>query len=216
MSSSNLFRWSGLGFLLAGILLPLSWYIRFAEGDSGNPATVMSALYVTEHTLAIIGVILTLFGLVGIYTRQIRETGRVGLLGFLALFTGTVLLGGLLFFEGYVVPAIAATKPSLHEDALFNVPTLLVPAIVLSIFNLLGFVLLGVATMRANVLPRWAALLFIIGGILYSPGPNQLPWIVFTIGTTVVGLAQIWLGYALWSEKSERATILVKEAQRVV
>ena len=68
-------------------LLPLSWYIRFAEGDSSNPATVMSALYITEHTLAVIGVILTLLGLVGLYTRQIRESGRMGLLGFLSLFT---------------------------------------------------------------------------------------------------------------------------------
>ena len=216
MSSSNLFRWSGLAFLLAGILLPVSWYIRFAEGDSSNPATVMSALYITGETLAIIGVILTLLGLVGIYTRQIRETGRVGLLGFLALFTGTVLLGGLLFFEGYVVPAIAATTPSLHEVSLFSVPALLVPVIVLSIFNLLGFLLFGIAIMRANVLPRLAGLLFIIGGILYSPGPNQLPWIVFTIGTTVVGIAQIWLGYALWSGQSERAPMLAKEPQRVV
>ena len=57
---------------------------------------------------------------------------------------------------------------------------------------------------------------FIIGGILYSPGPNQLPWIVFTIGTTVVGIAQIWLGYALWSGQRERAPMLAKEAQRVV
>jgi hypothetical protein len=157
--------------------------------------------------MAIIGVILTLLGLVGIYTRQVRETGRTGLLGFLALFTGTALLGGLLFFEGYVVPAIAATTPSLHEDMLFNVPALLAPAIVLSIFNLLGFLLFGIAIVRANVLPRVAGLLFIIGGILYSPGPNQLPWIVFTIGTTVVGIAQIWLGYTLLADKSAVGTI---------
>ncbi len=216
MSSSNLFRWSGLAFLLAGIFLPLSWYVRFAEGDSSNPATVMSALYVIEHTLAIIGVILTLLGLVGIYARQIRETGRTGLLGFVALFTGTALLGGLLFFEGYVVPAIAATTPSLHEETLFNVPALLIPAIVLSACSLLGFLLFGIAMMRANVLPRLAVLLFIIGGVLYSPGPSQLPWIVFTIGTTVVGIAQIWLGYALWSGQREQAPIVAKEAQRVV
>jgi len=216
MSSSNLFRWSGLAFLLAGILLPATWYMRFAEGDSSNPATVTSALYVTEHTLAIIGVILTLLGLVGIYGRQIRETGRTGLLGFLALFSGHVLIGGLLFFEGYAVPAIAATTPSLHESTLYSVPALLVASIVLSIFNLLGFIVFGVALMRASILPRLAALLFIIGGILYSPGPTQLPWIVFTIGTTVVGIAQIWLGYALWSGQREPATIVAKEAQRVV
>src|SRR5579871_6909369 len=99
MSSSKLFRWSGLAFLLAGILLPATWYIRVAEGDSSNPATVTSALYVTEHTVAIIGIVLTMLGLVGIYGRQMRGTGRTGLLGFLALFTGHVLIGGLLFFE---------------------------------------------------------------------------------------------------------------------
>lgn len=216
MSSSNLFRWSGLAFLLAGIFLPISWYIRFAEGDSGNPATVTNALYISEHTLSIIGVILMLLGLVGIYTYQARESGRVGLIGFLALFIGTALLGGLLFFEGYVVPAIAATTPSLHEETLFGVSFLLTPTIALTIFNLLGFVLFGIAMMRANVLPRLAASLFIIGGILYSPGPTELPWVVFTIATTIVGISQIWLGYALWSAQRERVPVLAKEAQRVV
>jgi hypothetical protein len=216
MSSSKLFRWSGLAFLLAGILLPVSWYIRFAEGDSSNPATVMSALYIAEHTMAIIGIILMLLGLVGIYTRQVRESGVVGLLGFLALFTATTLLGGVLFFEGYVVPAIAATTPSLHEDTLFGVAALLVPTIVLSAFYLLGFLLFGVATVRAHVFPRMAGVLFIIGGILYSPGPSQLPWVVYTIGTTVLGIAQLWLGYTLWSAQSGSVPTLAREAQRVV
>ena len=207
MSFSNLLRWSGLAFLLGGVLLPLSWFIRFAEGDSSNPATVLSALYVTEHTLSIIGIILTLLGLVGVYAVQIREMGRLGFIGFVVLFTGNALLGGLLFFEGYVVPAIAARAPSLHEDALFTQPALLIPTIVLSVFLLLGFILFGIAIMRANVLPRLAGLLFIIGAVLYGPGPNQLPWFIFTIGTVVIGVAQIWLGYVLWSGKREAVTM---------
>lgn len=216
MSSSKLFRWSGLAFLLAGILLLATWYIRVAEGDSSNPATVTSALYITDHTLAIIGIVLTMLGLVGIYGRQVREAGRTGLLGFLALFTGHVLIGGLLFFEGYAVPAIAATTPSLHEATLYTVPALLVASIVLGVFNLVGFLTFGIALMRANILPRLAALLLIIGGLLYSPGPTQVPWIVFTLGTTLVGVAQIWLGYALFSEQREQAPLVAKEMQRVV
>ena len=216
MSSSKLFRWSGLAFLLAGILLLATWYIRVAEGDSSNPATVTSALYITDHTLAIIGIVLTMLGLVGIYGRQVREAGRTGLLGFLALFTCHVLIGGLLFFEGYAVPAIAATTPSLHEATLYTVPALLVASIVLGVFNLVGFLTFGIALMRANILPRLAALLLIIGGLLYSPGPTQVPWIVFTLGTTLVGVAQIWLGYALFSEQREQAPLVAKGMQRVV
>jgi membrane protein implicated in regulation of membrane protease activity len=58
---------------------------------------------------------------------------------------------------------------------------------------LVGFVLYGVATLRAGVLPRWYGL------ALALSMPVSLPLGVY--GTTLFGLILAVLGYALWSRR---------------
>ena len=41
-------------------------------------------------------------------------------------------------------------------------------------FALLGYVLLGVATIRARILPRWGAVLVILGAILFNLPPQPV------------------------------------------
>lgn len=60
---------------------------------------------------------------------------------------------------------------------------------------------------------RWAALLLIIGTVsallvLLLPKQGGRMTVI------PVGLGLIWLGYALWSEKSERATATVVETNK--
>jgi hypothetical protein len=58
---------------------------------------------------------------------------------------------------------------------------------------LVGFVLYGLATLRARVLPRWYGLALIVCM------PVSLP--LATYGTVLFGLILVVLGYALWSRK---------------
>ncbi len=59
-----------------------------------------------------------------------------------------------------------------------------------------GFVLYGVATLRARVLPLWVGIAFIVGlPLRFAMFPID-PW-----GLTLFGLLWVALGYVLWSRR---------------
>jgi hypothetical protein len=68
---------------------------------------------------------------------------------------------------------------------------------VLGVFGTLGLMLLGAATLRAGVLPRWCGVLLIVA-VLGIP-------IYFALGNyggaLLYGLLWLALGYVLWSQR---------------
>jgi hypothetical protein len=70
-----------------------------------------------------------------------------------------------------------------------------------------GPLLFGIATFRARVFPRWAAALLVLAAVLVPVGavvpPEVQPKIMIP-----AGLALGWLGYALFSERREKASEL--------
>ena len=68
---------------------------------------------------------------------------------------------------------------------------------------MLGGLLFGIATLRAGILPRWAAGLMAAGAL--APFVlAQLPHPLDRTFAVPVGIALAWLGYALWSERREQ------------
>ena len=70
---------------------------------------------------------------------------------------------------------------------------------------LVGGVLFGIATLRAGVLPRWAAVLLAVAGPLGPVAVALLPYALERYAGVPLGLALVWLGYALFSERREQA-----------
>ena len=70
---------------------------------------------------------------------------------------------------------------------------------------LLGPLLFGIATLRAGILPRWAAGLLAVASAL-TPAAALFPHQIQRFAAVPVALALIWLGYALWSERREQAS----------
>lgn len=63
-----------------------------------------------------------------------------------------------------------------------------------------GLLLLGIVTMRASVLPRWAGIPLSLGAVLVYAGFLVLkPLALF--GFLLIGAALTWKGFALWSNK---------------
>jgi hypothetical protein len=64
----------------------------------------------------------------------------------------------------------------------------------------------SVATLRAGILPRWAAGLLAVGTV--APlALSLLPRDEFVrMAAVPVGVALAWLGYALWSERRDKAS----------
>ena len=197
MSTAGLIRWSGLISILAGVLYALGAILHPVGEDI---AAYTNPNWVTAHLVYWVSSILMLFSLVGLYARQVEKTRWLGLVGFVLAFIGTAFVGSIFFMVSTVVPLIAAETPALFDRAA-TPPTGAVLLVVLG-FSL-GYILFGVATMRAGVLPRWSGLLLIVGVSLFmiSEAPlfdRTLSHLIVTVGDGVFGLGLAWMGYALW------------------
>jgi hypothetical protein len=199
MTSSALVRIGALAAIAAGALLLVAdvWSFlsevigggveEFSEFATTSAWTVMSAMY-------LIGVLLLLVALVGLYARQSQESGVLGVAGFLAALIGTGLLAGMMWTFAFVVPSVAVEAPTFLNaeqvagplDAGFMLSGLAVA---------IGWALFGVATLRAGVFPRVAAVVLIVGAIV-----TFLP---FAPSTLIIDLAVAWMGYLALAGRSE-------------
>lgn len=197
MQSSNLIRWGGLAALVSAVLSVIGDILRlFVDVESAAVATGTS--YALVFGLYLVGGVLLLLGLVGLYASQSEAAGVLGLVGFLVAFAGTALLVGALWFELFITPALATEAPELAEAELG-----LAGFILVLLTGALGWVLFGAATLRARVYPRGAAVLLIIGG-LAAFVPVPLAGIVFSG-------AVAWMGFILCTGRS----VSVEEPARV-
>ena len=125
-----------------------------------------------------------------------RMSGRLGLTGYLVAFLGTLLVAGDWWFESFVAPRIAAVAPEVMSGT--TTGSLAVGAAATFGLFALGWTIFGIATFRAKVYPRSAAVLLTIGGvtgILALTTPFQVP-LAIAIG---------WTGYTLY--RSDRADV---------
>jgi hypothetical protein len=169
MSSSNLFRWSGLATILGGVLLPLSWILRFVVGVQ-RPIS---------GTVEFVASILLVFGFMGVYGFQHEESGIPGFLGFLLVtISNCAALGECWLQNGEPTGAAVVLGP------------------LVGVTMLLGFILLGIGSWKANKLPRWTAVLWVIGGVLIVPGFLVQPMLV-VIGGVIQGAGIVGAGIKL-------------------
>src|SRR3989338_196736 len=203
MTMPQAIRWSGVVTIVVGILLFLFGISPFVFLPTSEPplAWVRDDQWFVLNLLAFILTLLTPLALVGLYARQMEASGRLGFLGFLLAFIGSLLFAGLQFDEAFVWPILAIEAPSLIDPRgpMFSDPAFSSVYLLMGIVYILGFIFFGIATARAKVLPRWAAILLTVGVPLFAGG-FLIPPIVRAIGTTLAAIGLIWMGYALWQE----------------
>ncbi len=200
MSTATLIRWTGPISLLAGALYALAAFLHPAGEDL---AAYTSANWVLAHMLCWVAVLLMQIGLVGAYAHQAEKLGWLGLAGFVLAFIGTAFVGTIQFMAATVIHAAATQAPGLFAQ--FATPPLFAILVVVLGFSL-GYVLFGLATMRAGVLPRGSGLLLILGIALFivteaGPFGPALAHALAVMGDTAFGLGFAWMGLALWSDR---------------
>ncbi len=209
MSSTKLYRLSG-GTLIASSLLILINTLLTAvlfPGHSSTPQQVLSPTWVLVVMTVLVGSLLFVIGLPGMYLRQSNGAGKLGLVGFILLFFG-ILLQGATFSTVQVVilPFLAQKAPQLTSGNSMPVSAFLL-LIVSGLMYMLGAILLGIATMRAGVFPRWAGILILVAGIAMvltiAPLPDAISSIIEVVSFTALSVAFIQCGYMLISRKRE-------------
>jgi hypothetical protein len=202
MSTAKLIRWSGLISILAGVLYALGALLHPVGEDL---AAYTSPKWVPAHQVYWVAAMLMLLGLVGLYARQVEHTGWLGLVGFVLAFLGTVVVNSIFLMASTVLHLVAVQAPALFDQAEAP-PTFGVLLVVLG--YILGYILFGIATMRAGVLPRGSGLLLILGSAMFMisealPLTASISHLIVTIGDVIFGAGFVWMGFVLWSEKRE-------------
>ena len=213
ITGSMVIRWAGLAAMGAGILYIVIQTIHPLDVFS----SVTTAQWAIVHYLSIVMDILAMLGITGLYARQVEKSGWLGLAGYL-LFSGFWAFSvALHFIEAFISPVVANVAPKFVEGLLgmvaghaseINLGAL--PTVYGLLIGVVGYVLggllFGIATFRARVLPRWAGGLLAIGTLL----PVLLSSVVHhpfdRLFAVPVGLALIWLGYSLFSERREQVS----------
>ena len=203
MSSGRLLRLSGAALLVGGLLNILTTVISTFLFTGPAPT---STVWTSVQLLVFIGSLLALIGLPGVYLVQARQTGWLGLIGFILSFLAGIILGaGGEIVSGFVLPWLATNAPKLAAEQ--GPPALIVVFIVINLGGAVGAVLLGLATMRAGVLPRGAGVLLIVGGVVTvitaAPFPVAISTLLSNIGGVIIFLGIAWIGYTLWARKDE-------------
>lgn len=164
MSPEKLFRLSGFFLLLSGFLMLIQLILN--PVDTGV-TTIKEPLIVLANVLAFFSVIFTLFGLPAVFLRQADRAGLLGLLGMLATFFGIALSDATHTVISFAVLPILATSPATATH-LGSLDTAIQQglqgtlATVGGLMTLLGLLLLGIATLRAGIFPRWVGIVFIV------------------------------------------------------
>jgi hypothetical protein len=154
-----------------------------------------------------------LLGITGLYARQVRETGWLGLAGFILFSLWPVLTLPFTFAEALFLPQLTTVAPKFVESFLgifngspgeMNLGAAAAVYDLSGVLLILGGLLFGIATLRAGILSRWAAGLLAVAAAV-TPAAALLPPEHRALVAVPVGLALAWLGYALWSERREQA-----------
>jgi len=178
-----------------------------------DATTVTSTEVVVRSSLKLLMAVLALVGITGLYLRQVRETGALGLLGYLVLATGYLLIMATAFVSAYVLPSIAPSVPAYVDDVLAaatggtpvgDIGLLRSVLRVQDAGYLAGGLLFGIALYRARVVARWAAALLAFGGVV-TIALSVMPDAFYRLLAFPNGLAMIALGWSLWRSTAAAA-----------
>jgi hypothetical protein len=169
-------------------------------------AAVTTTEWAVRNSLKVLMASLGLAGITGMYLRQVKEIGLLGLVGYVVFGTGYLTIMSVAFVSAYVLPSIAETDPGYVNDVLAAATGgsaagdigLMQSALAVSgITYLAGGFVFGIALYRARILARWAAALLAVASVL-SVTLSVLPDAFYRFLAFPNGIAMVGLGYSLW------------------
>ena len=180
------FRWSGAVLIIGAVLLGAAIVNISLKPVMNQPFSPGVSLLLLLSSIAL------LLSLPAVYARQAGAAGWLGLAGHALLQTGILLL--------VVVASVPLAYPSINVA-----PGESAVAFGLGIALTVGLLLTGIATIRADVFPRWAGFLLLAAtaGFFFDFFIAEfLPPVTGQIGSAIFGillaLALAGMGYALW------------------
>jgi hypothetical protein len=205
MTTDKLTRAAGICAIVAGAI--------FIGVQIGHPKLTVESITTTEvvmrNSLKIVFAVLAVVGISGMYLSQVRRNGTLGLIGYVVLSGGYVMIMASTYASAYVLPSITDTDPAFVRDFIAAAEAepvagdlgALGTMIQLQGFAYLaGGLLIGIALYRAGVLARWATVLLAVSG-LASVVLSMMPDAFYRLLAFPNAIALIGLGYSLWRQQ---------------
>jgi hypothetical protein len=202
ITPTTLIRAAGVAAITAGLIF-IGVQINHSHADITSITTTEMAV---RGTLKVLMTMLALVGITGMYLRQVKQSGVLGLLGYLVFGAGYLLIMSTTLISAYVLPSLVDTDPGYVTDVLAaatggtaqgDIGLLGTVFQVQGIAYLAGGLVFGVALFRARVLTRWAAVLLAVGGLV-SVLLTVMPDAFYRFLAYPNGIAMVALGYSLW------------------
>jgi hypothetical protein len=198
MSSRIVDRLSGLALLVGSLLVVMCVIMQFLVFPHGTLDRYTSPLWQPIFLLMLLGVLLIVGGLPGMYVRQAERAGWPGLVGYTMTCFAVLLFGACMALFAFVIPLLDTHAQLLltgYDDFNLNggrIPPLVVVFQVAGLVLSIGTFLLGRATMRAGILPRSAGVALIVAAsaalvmplspLMVVPPLGDLLWPLLIIG----------------------------------
>jgi hypothetical protein len=205
MSSSRLIRLGGLVALVGFVFVFIMETIYFfaLPGDVAESVQARSSEFFVIELLYIIALLIAFLGFVALYARQAEHVGVLGLIGFVMSFFGFVSFFAVEWERTFILPILAHVIPNLVDNADPKLTqTFQVGQTIGFLLLFGGWLLFGLATLRAGVLPRGAAVLLMVGAVLaafWAVDPFGGVFELTGAGVSWGYAAFAWMGYRVWS-----------------
>jgi hypothetical protein len=205
VSSTRLGQGAGIAAATAGLI--------FILVQINHPAMEVASATTTEwvvrSTAKAVMSVLALAGITGMYLRQFRHSGVLGLAGYLLFSLGYFVMFGVEFLAAFVLPTVAHTAPGYVNDVIVasaggtpsgDIGLMQAVFVATAAGYVGGGLLFGIATFRAGVLARWAAVLLAVGNVS-TLALSVLPESFNRPLAVPTGIALIGLGASLWRDQ---------------
>ncbi len=163
--------------------------------------------------------VLALAGITGMYLRQVRQTGVLGLVGYVVFALGYLMMWATEVMAVAFLPALTDKVPAFVNDTIVasggGAPTGDIGHLHLffeltGACYLLGGLVFGIALFRGRVLARWAAVLLAVStvgtaALAVLPASFDRPMAV------PEGVALIGLGISLWRDQRDTAATTARD-----
>ena len=189
----------------------------FIAVQINHPALTLDFVGTTEFTIRqtakTIMAALSLAGIAGLYLRQTRQMGMLGLAGYLLFSMGYLAMFAVEAIGTFVFPTLEKTSPQFVQDVLTaatggkpdgDIGGMQVLLNLSGAGYILGGLIFGVALYRAGVVARWASALLAVATVS-TAALAVLPESFNRPTAIPTGVALIALGWSSWNTR-QRAT----------
>ena len=159
-----------------------------------SPPYVLGTTHAVNGAVSILAFALLVIALLALYDREARSARAFGALAFGAAVVGTMFMTGDWWYEAFAVPRLAEVEPDAIEN--FVGGRLIIGGLTSFVLFGIGWVIYGVASIRAGVIARNISITILVGGFMCGVPIG----FAYLGGGVVLGLAFVWLG--VWMSRA--------------